>query len=223
MYRRITKTHWTSEYPWTLKLETRTPSRSTLDTQRLQQYCNKPTTLYWTPSAQPNNRCPLVPFGCIYREWFRCHGGEPAFEFGAFFANPVRIMPTGPTTISDILDTHKALCSEVSWKADSLNRCYPHRTCENACPHPQNYRFLPLCRAVIVVLDEYADDSGNDCEDEDGYLLYDKLCISKMSFWFSQEMTEALVRQSISETSERKNRRFRGLTSMEASKQSEFL
>ena len=104
IYRRETKTIWTSEYSWMFTHKTRTSLPYMLNPHRLKQFCNKPTTLYWAHSAQPSNRCPLLPFGCIYKEWFRCRDDNPNFEIGYFFfANPVRITSDGPTTIPQFL------------------------------------------------------------------------------------------------------------------------
>lgn len=65
----------------------------------LRKFCNKPTVFYWAPSAQINDRCRLLPFACIYKEWFRYHNNDPNIEFGYFFAKPIRITSTGPETI----------------------------------------------------------------------------------------------------------------------------
>lgn len=81
-------------------------SRDAIDQVQLRQLCNKSTALCWAYSAQIDDRCPRLIFGCIYEEWSRCHNDEPRIDFEHFFANPVSITSAGPTTISGILEAY---------------------------------------------------------------------------------------------------------------------
>ena len=89
--------NWTSEQMFSLTSTTASPKA--IGCQWLKMFCNKPTTLYWTHSVQIRDRCPLLPFGCIYKEWHGCNKDDPNIEFDHFFANPVRITAIGPPTI----------------------------------------------------------------------------------------------------------------------------
>ena len=100
------KRRWTSGWNETI-IDSSTISRDAIDSMQLRKFCNKPTTLYWAHSAQMKDICPRLIFGCIHKEWFRCYDNHPRMDFEHFFANPVRITSTGPTTISDILEAHK--------------------------------------------------------------------------------------------------------------------
>ncbi|CAF9912597.1 hypothetical protein IMSHALPRED_000358 [Imshaugia aleurites] len=122
----------------------------------LGKFCNKPTTLYWAHSAQRNDRCPRYIWGCIYKEWFRCHDYKPRMDFEHFFANPVRITSTGPTTIFDILETHEYLHNQTSLLLDKIRRGELEKSRMSACLSPQNYKLSPTCRAIIIVLDKLA-------------------------------------------------------------------
>ena len=121
----------------------------------LEPLCNKPTTLYWELSAQETSHpyCPGFIFACIYKFWFRFHNNAPKIEFGKFFAHPIRITETGPQTIPEILKTHAHLCDGAAShlkivKSGDTGNCPIERS------RWQHFHLLPLCRAIIVLLDE---------------------------------------------------------------------
>lgn len=96
---------------------------------------------------------PRIVFAAIYEDWVRCHNGKPDIEFGHFFANPVRITPTGPTTIRSVMEAHHSLCAQVS---DLIH--HAQRSADGSgkkCPlrAPQCYSLGPLYRAIIVIVD----------------------------------------------------------------------
>lgn len=122
----------------------------------LEALCNKPTMLYWELSAldPDTGRCPEIVFACIYKYWFRCHDNNPDIGFGQFFAHPFQITPTGPRTIPEILKRHAHLCDQAasrlkSKKSDDAESCPIRRS------RWQRFHLLPLCRAIIVLLDEF--------------------------------------------------------------------
>ena len=176
IYRREIRASWVLE-PCISELSDLAPARQVHPTF-LERLCNKPTSLYWAQSAQPWDRCPSFPFGCIYTEWSRYHDDDPNIEFGHFFANLVRVTSTGPTTTTGILEAHKYFCDQASSLLSEISRgeacdVYPYRW-----PNPQHYRLLPLCRAIIVILDELfnLDNLVPDIDkDVDGFALYDKV------------------------------------------------
>ncbi len=104
--------------------------------------CNQLTSVYWLQSAQSvdatkeRNSVSLLIFEALSSEWLRCYKGNPNIEYGHFFANPVRITPTGPATVSGILRAHRSLCTQAS--SISL---------------PQYHTLLPLYRAIVVIID----------------------------------------------------------------------
>ena len=116
------------------------------------------------------DRCPRLIFGCICRDWFRCHNYEPRVDFELFFANPVRITSTGPTTIYGILEAHKYLYDQTSSLLGKGRREEAGADHVGAWLDPQRSKLLPLCRAIIIVLDELAPDIGFD---PDGYIFLD--------------------------------------------------
>ena len=123
---------------------------------KLEPLCNKPTMLYWELSAQDTSShpdCPGLIFACIYKFWFRFHDNAPEIDFGKFFAHPIQITETGPQTIPEILKTHAHLCDRA---ASHLNMVKSGDT--GNCPIKrsrwQHFHLLPLCRAIIVVLDD---------------------------------------------------------------------
>ncbi|KAG9228282.1 hypothetical protein BJ875DRAFT_389704, partial [Amylocarpus encephaloides] len=126
--------------------------------------CNNLTPFYWMPSAKFDGRpLPLLPFGRFCNEWFKYHGNEPNIEFWNFFANLVRVYPTGPTTVPGIVKTHKSLCNQAAL----ILECIDHGGKANqflsnvGIPQrqAQNYNLKPTYRAIITIMDQYVDPS----------------------------------------------------------------
>ena len=136
---------------------------------KLADFCNKPTMFYWAHSAQDCDRTPLLIFGCIYKEWFRHH--HPSIELGHFFANPIRITSTGPTTISGILEAHRSLCDQISLLLGKIERGEVGKPYMSVWPNTQKFKLLPLCRAIIVILDKLSPDEE---VDPDGLIRLDE-------------------------------------------------
>ena len=154
-YRRKLKASWFYE---SFFLSIRS-SIAQLESRLLAQLCNKLTSFYWMPSAEfDGSPLPLLPFGCIFNEWFRYHDNEPNIEFENFFANLVRVYPTGPTTVQGIVKTHKTLCDESALLLERIDRGEskeflpnggsPWRQC-------QSYNLKPTYRATIIIMDRY--------------------------------------------------------------------
>jgi hypothetical protein len=107
------------------------------------EMCNKPTTFYWLQSAQtgaphaPKKSCmPGGVFAAIYEKWHRS-SVNPNIEFGHFFAAPVRITATGPSSLPQILKAHSSLCAQAQHISLDMD----------------NYSVHPLLSAVILVCD----------------------------------------------------------------------
>jgi hypothetical protein len=165
MFRRNTKLSWVLTENM-ITLDEATPQ---LKPNKLSRFCNKPTTLYLSPSGQRNNVCPTIILGCIYKDWFLRYDNEPNFEFSRFFADPVRITSTGPQAVADIVRSHKSLCDQASRLLTSLDRGEKPSPCCKLTT--QTHKLLPLCRAIILVLDELDEDVE---EDEDGRISLDE-------------------------------------------------
>ena len=88
----------------------------------LTRFCNKLTTLYYSPSAQECGRvsCDTIVFACILKEWNRCHNERPHIDFGHFLANPIRLTSTGPTTIPAILSAHQVSNEQTAFFLDRI-------------------------------------------------------------------------------------------------------
>jgi hypothetical protein len=105
----------------------------------------------------------MIIFGCIYKQWFLHYNSEPNIEFGHFFADPVLITSNGPKTVVEIVRSHKLLCDQACQLLDQLGR--------GDILSDKNYKLLPLCRAIILILDELDQDVE---EDEDGRVSLDE-------------------------------------------------
>ena len=118
-FRLVQRIRWTSNDHYLTLLEDKIgkvePRKS-----RYKYLCNKPTAVYWLQSGQminaygERNIMPTLILGAIYEEWLRCHKNEPNIDYGHFFANPVRITSTGPTTICGVIDAHLSLCKQAA-------------------------------------------------------------------------------------------------------------
>ncbi len=165
-YRRDMRYIWTSEYMYTLK-QTVVPPKA-VGPLVLKRFCNKPSMLYYSPSAQECGKCQLIVFACILKEWNRCHNERPHIDFGHFIANPIRLASTGPTTIPAILAAHKALNEQTTLFLERIKNgeagdANVFRMLH--WPDPANYKLLPLCQAIILILDQqpnYDEDKGDD-------------------------------------------------------------
>ena len=146
--------HWTSDISDTFGMSTLSDPMMPLHCWNLRKFCNKPTALYWTHSAQIDDRCPLIVFGCAYKAWFRAHDNRPNIEFGRFFASPIRITSSGPATAAGILEAHRSLCNQAVYLLDMIRQGKAEQVHLWTWPDPRNYKLLPLYRAIIVVLDE---------------------------------------------------------------------
>ncbi|KAF2845799.1 hypothetical protein T440DRAFT_493216 [Plenodomus tracheiphilus IPT5] len=110
------------------------------------EMCNKPTTFYWLQSAQTGaphayeKSCMSGGiFAAIFEEWHRS-SVHTNIEFGHFFAAPVRITATGPSSLPQILKAHSSLCAQAQHISLDMDNCSVH----------------PLLPAVILVCDRVA-------------------------------------------------------------------
>lgn len=117
----------------------------------LQTFLNQPTALYLAHSAQERDAYSFVPFACIYKDWFRYHADNPDFGYRRFFACPIQIFSTGPKTIADICEAHKSSCNRVASLSDNGGQGKAHL---HDMQSPQDHKLLPLCQAVLIVLDK---------------------------------------------------------------------
>ena len=155
------KYSWTNgKRKWPYMLTIDGSAISILGAWQLKRFCNKPTVLYWTHSAQINKKCERFVWGCIYKEWFRCYDQAPILDFEHFFANPVCIKSTGPSLISEILDTHRLFYNRTFLFLDKLRRSEIDQTFSRAWR--DRFKLLPVSRAIIVVFDENFRDYTND-------------------------------------------------------------
>jgi hypothetical protein len=125
----------------------------------LSRFCNKTTSFYWMSSAQENDErpLPLLPFGCIFKEWFRYYDEIPNIKFRHFFTNLIRVLSTGPDTIPGLVKAHKSLCDQALNFHD-LIRCGQggqlYSSSRGPWGKPQHYRVNPLYCAILIVMDQ---------------------------------------------------------------------
>lgn len=130
-YRRFLKAAWINKgYHQTIK-----DANISLEPQQLYLFYNKLTAFYWMPSPQVDGRpLPMAPFGYIYKEWIRYHNGRLPIEFQDFFAHLVRVYPTGPTTIQEVINAHKSLYQEAVSLLGRIERGEAKQSVQMALP-----------------------------------------------------------------------------------------
>lgn len=167
IFGRQIKVNWATDFGediGTTKLKHSITPATVVGKWTLQRFLNKPTALYLAYSAQKRDACSSILFACIYKDWFHHHADNPKFGYGHFFANPSQINSTGPKTIADICKAHKSLSNQVSSLSDqdgqAKARLHDRRS-------PQNYKLHPLCRAVLIILDERCPNPGGRLSIED--------------------------------------------------------
>ena len=139
-------------------------SLSDIALDHIQESCNKPTAIYWTPSPEP--RTPRIPgWGLahsVYDQWFRGHDTD--IEFGRFVAKLIAIdtlLGEPGATISDILEIHRKWCDAVAAtlptfgsqevQADDYERAFSSYCFEKR--QHMHYHLQPLFRALIIIYD----------------------------------------------------------------------
>ncbi|KAF2187981.1 hypothetical protein K469DRAFT_704263 [Zopfia rhizophila CBS 207.26] len=141
---------------------------------------NKPTAFYWLQSAQradasgQRTLTPKIIFAAIYEEWHRCYNAKPNIGYEHFFANPVRITSTGPSTIQGVINAHRYLCAQAS-SLENRGGGPVDNLIEQLPSSSQHYSLFPLYHAIIVIIDRL-DRHNEDCKPEsDGFISLRRL------------------------------------------------
>ena len=166
------KTRWETTDSYRMVLDN---ALGEVEPRKLRYLCNKPTAFYWLQSAQGKSGytgermlMPKLTLAAIYEEWTRSHSMEPNIEYGHFFANPVRITATGPSTIQGVLEAHHSLCAQASrlidqagGRADNIIERNPSMS--------QHYALSPLYQALVVIIDHRIEITDHQIE-PDGFI-----------------------------------------------------
>ena len=121
--------------------------------------CNKVVPFYYLQSAQGVNnlghrhviRRQIV--ASLYEEWSRHYHGSPNIEYEYFIANLIRITPTGPSTLKEIITAHRSICAQTPKLLKMGKESGQHVPGRPSATY-ENFKLLPLYRAIILVLDE---------------------------------------------------------------------
>lgn len=144
-FRRQIKYHWHNEGSF-LTLEGLSPQ---LVYGQINWLCNVLTAFYWMPGTRFDGiHLDLLPFGCIWKEWFKYHDNMPDMEFHNFFAHLIRVLPSGPTTVQGIIEAHKRLYIEATSRLEHVES--------------SNYTLKATYRAIIIMMDQYVDPYPSD-------------------------------------------------------------
>lgn len=162
---------WFYEREWTVRYETkrlwdpvdgqRTVLKDSIvqvESRHIRYMCNKATAFYWLQSAQflladgQDSSPHSIIFASLYEEWSRCYDEKPHIDFGHFFANPVRITSSGPSTIRGVLDAHYSLQMKVSSLMQQARDGIIQPPVHDMSTF-QYYSILPLYRAIVVIAD----------------------------------------------------------------------
>jgi hypothetical protein len=149
-HREETRMHWATTDGYRIVLEDLV---GRVDIRTSMRLYNKPTAFYCLQSAHTRRMRSLaskILLAGTYEEWRRCHNGTPTIEYGHFFANLVRIAPTGPTTLQGVIKAHLSLCVQASSLAKQVNKRVDSMSFGSSL---QPYSLLPLYRSIVVVVD----------------------------------------------------------------------
>ena len=121
------------------------------------RYTNKLTVFYWIPLPQVDGSpIPMTPFGCIDKAWNRYHNGRPPVEAREVFTHLVRVYPTGPTEIQEVVTLHKQFCQDaLSLLAPFLQSGEPNHSNGRPPRDPQSYNINPTYHGIIIMMDQY--------------------------------------------------------------------
>ncbi|KAL8704952.1 MAG: hypothetical protein Q9201_001898 [Fulgogasparrea decipioides] len=157
---------------------------------------NKPTAFYVLQSAQYAGNSghryfiPGIIFAATFQEWIRSDEAGPDVGFRHFIANPIRVTPTGPSTVRGIIDAHRSLCTQASdlirqaeGRSDSFVKSLPTGSLEH-------YSLLPLYRAIVVIVDENWEPPGGHDIEPDGLISLHKV---------AQKQTVLIARTGVEE------------------------
>lgn len=175
-FRKNTKTRWATTDYFRILLE---DAVAKIEPRNSKYICNKPTAFYWLQSAQQTDasgqrtRTPGIIFAAVYEEWLRCHNTDPNIEYGHFFANPVRITSTDPSTVRGVIDAHLSLCTQAS-RLINQAKGQADNFIEQRPSALQHYSLLPLYHAIVVIIDRYRPDRDRENE-SDGFISLRKV------------------------------------------------
>ncbi|KAL9110647.1 MAG: hypothetical protein Q9227_004824 [Pyrenula ochraceoflavens] len=169
-HRFSTKINWSSADSERVVLKDK---KTKLRPRDIQYFCNKPTSIYWLPSAQKNDGLRTLILAAMYEEWARSNKNNQNIEFGHFLANPIRITSTGPSTINEIIDAHLDLCTQArrltcddggvadKWLSSRWTYC---------SSDTRHYYFHQLHPAIVMIMDQIDWPDNSECRLEpDGF------------------------------------------------------
>lgn len=176
-FRENTERRWATTDEYRIVLE---DAVGKVEPRKLPYLCNKPTAFYWLQSAQPvdgygqRTLMPKIIFAAIYGEWLRCYNAEPNIEHGHFFANPVRISSSGPSSVAGVIDAHRSICTQASNLIDQA-KGRAENIVVQLPSSSQCYSLHPLYHAIIVIIDRLDRLDPKDEVEPDGFISLHKL------------------------------------------------
>ncbi|KAF2865725.1 hypothetical protein BDV95DRAFT_612308 [Massariosphaeria phaeospora] len=113
--------------------------------------CNKLSIVYETQQETL-----IYPGGAICKAWYKHHEMHPRVDFGYYFGKYFEMQSCVPTTLPELMDMHRNLCNATAEIIDQAveDERIEKRTFSEDCS-ARNYKLLPLCRALLVVLDQH--------------------------------------------------------------------
>jgi hypothetical protein len=132
-------------------------SRHILPWSVAQSMCNKLTCLYWCCGAQEvygsgESVCSNGPCAVVWKEWHR-HDNLSRLDLGFYFAKCFKLRKSAVTSIPELLSLHRTMCTLHRGKVKLQKEVPDPQTCEIST-EVENAKMLPLCRAIIIVLDQ---------------------------------------------------------------------
>ncbi|KAF2443928.1 hypothetical protein P171DRAFT_432024 [Karstenula rhodostoma CBS 690.94] len=125
---------------------------------------NKCTLFYYAQEAQRPNPgwntayLPDEPGAAVYKAWYQIQDDQPNIDWDRYFAYPLQLAASGPSTVSELVKMHRKICQRATeYHARALQIKKGPWTDINEVHNPRNYMLYPLCSALLVVQDNDVD------------------------------------------------------------------
>ncbi|KAL8708976.1 MAG: hypothetical protein Q9220_006184 [cf. Caloplaca sp. 1 TL-2023] len=145
---------------------------------------NKLTAFYVLQAAQ-NSTCTgqlfFIPgqiYSATFQEWIRCYDMKPTVDWGHFMANPVRVTPTGPSTVRGIVAAHRSLYTQASSLVKGAK--------DDGKPISglrggflESHSLFPLYQAIVIIFDTRWDPPEDEIFGPDGFVSLQKFALNQ--------------------------------------------
>lgn len=120
-------------------------------------YLNKCTMYYYTRDVQ-RTRGDIYddPGAAVCKRWWTEHADQPNVDWGRYFAYPFLLDTLDPLQLPDVVQIHENICDQAV-RRHQAEIDGAVRPLHGTLLLPYNSKLYPLCRALLIIQDNYAD------------------------------------------------------------------